>query len=744
MAADTTIKKDVSMTDIEVAPLAGAIIDYAGSENDVIRSAAVQAIGALPANDGSVKERLLLALRDEDPAVRVDAAILLDRFLTPDDAPVLLDALRFDPLREVKVKAIEYLAKLGSSVAIPLLMDLAISRLENGVKWEDRTRAWDDWLDIQIAAIDALGVLQAAQAVPVLVAAFEDEFAQDLGAHVFPALACISQQGIDYVLDHARNASPRIRRHALNALRQIDPEHLHAIAAELVEDEVPEIRVLAVPFVSPCSTLARRLCLEDVEPNVRARAVSVLGAENQDLVYQAISDEDERVCAAALDTLSFPIDEQLAEILVLHCTIWMKLSGPRLSASATRTLGAIRPSAVVEAFDEVVGDENRPPETRIATVKCLGLAGCEESIRQLEIALINPDQRVRIAALFGLKHIADGNTERKPRAIALIADAIRGRLIAQKSSEDDASRKSPGETWSEAPKGDFERYPSIRSSHSGRIIENDAPDGPSHGSSKRASMEFFHQGKVAGVGHNPGGLRSASDEKEDVAGLGKRNRRISFEANKQVSPDVRLQAIRVASEFACETIQQAVLGSARDEDDRVREEAFGVMASYGRRKLLPQEAESILLEGLECKSSGIRANAVSALCMIGDHAGRLLPFLADQDPAVRASAVGGCGTADPERAVDLSVDPSSEVRNAAVGALVKKADPGFIFKAIEHCIEAGHADTLGRFLMEAPNLTSDLALRLQEPGLPVRDALILLEALGHHVPKEGIGHARIA
>ena len=102
------------MQNRNVESLSATLIKLFESGNDVIRCAVVGALGSRMASESYVEIRncLLAAIRDEDPDVRVDAMSALERFAESQDAPLIRESLVEDPVRDVKVSAIEILTKL--------------------------------------------------------------------------------------------------------------------------------------------------------------------------------------------------------------------------------------------------------------------------------------------------------------------------------------------------------------------------------------------------------------------------------------------------------------------------------------------------------------------------------------------------------------------------------------------------------------------------------------------------------
>ena len=153
---------------------------------------------------------------DEDPDVRSDSMAALVHRARPQDAAAIRRSLQSDPVGDVKIAAIQALCRLKDEASIALLQALAKDRCEPDVAWEHGS--WDDWLDVQVAAIDALGRMNAGGAVDDLIEARADESGQDLDHAVFAALARMPGRGVATLLGFLGDGDARVRQRALAAL----------------------------------------------------------------------------------------------------------------------------------------------------------------------------------------------------------------------------------------------------------------------------------------------------------------------------------------------------------------------------------------------------------------------------------------------------------------------------------------------------------------------------------------------
>ena len=111
---------------------AEAIAPHLSAPEDVIRCAAARALGALGGENAAAP--LVEALMDPDPDLRTDAMTALVRCARPEDAAVIRRSLEGDPVAEVKVAAIQALARLKDASSVGLLRALARSRGEPEIR----------------------------------------------------------------------------------------------------------------------------------------------------------------------------------------------------------------------------------------------------------------------------------------------------------------------------------------------------------------------------------------------------------------------------------------------------------------------------------------------------------------------------------------------------------------------------------------------------------------------------------
>lgn len=277
-----------------------AILGHIQSENEVIRCAAVRALGCYGTADPRSREVLLSLLRDPDPDVRSDAIEALAPLVRRQDAAVILQSLQGDPVREVKLAAIQILVGLEDSTCIPQLRALAKSKCEDAIAWEDEIADWDDWLDVQIAAIDGLGSLGVTDSIEDLLAALNDEMGQTLDIPVFRALAQLGKPGLVWLLASVEAGQGLSRKRAADALAEVDPELLRAHLDQLLQAEEVALRLLGLDFLSVDMPQAEAMAFADPSEQLRCVALRRFAQARPEWVIAALTDPSETVQSTAL------------------------------------------------------------------------------------------------------------------------------------------------------------------------------------------------------------------------------------------------------------------------------------------------------------------------------------------------------------------------------------------------------------------------------------------------------------
>ncbi len=687
-----------------------AIACHLRAPEEAIRCAAARALGRI--GDAGSAPVLTEALSDPDPDVRTDAMAALERCARPRDAAAIRNSLAGDPVAEVKIAAIRALAGLRDSSSVPLLRRLVRGRCEPDVVWEEPEGSWDDWLDVQVAAIRALGAIGASDAARDLIEAREDEAGQDLDHVVFASLAHMPGRGFAALCGFLRDGNARVRERALAALASVDRKALRPLRDALAGDSHAAIRRIAVDCFAAGDPVLVGLARSDPDPSVRCAAVARAAPVCREVVHAALRDPDETVRAAALEVLaSEPAAPPDAELAV-NVEAWMQVAGVPLAAVCATVLPVLAGARGVAPLRAAALDDERHPEVRIAAVRSLGTIETTEAVGALRSAVVDRSPQVRVTALGALAACTRSASEETRRpALAVMVDAIRGDLgIPAPDGETRVERPSPGAVRNPAP-------------------EADTGDSPY----PRSTLQAIGVYGARDVGQRgPVGAGRGQD-----ASLGRERRRRAGRAAAQARDDgpadrileIRLAALRQAAACEGEEIEGAVADTVAAAVPELRAAALAVIAR--RAVPLSEALTARSIAALKDREPGVRAAAASSLAHVAQATRHLRPLLDDADAAVRAAAVAVVAAARPHLAFAGFRDPSPLVRRAAVDGTAAGGGREPLKAGLRTLIEKGWSDSLREAYHRYP-VVRHLLLDLlgEERALSRQGVLRALEALG--------------
>ncbi len=655
--------------------LAGILGDGA----DVHRCLAAQALGRV---GGVVAvQPLIAALLDEDEDVRTDAAEALAGLADPQAGEQLLENLLGDPCAEVKLAAIDGLGKIQDGQVIPWLRRLVKGR-DGEIVWDEDefyASGWDDWVDIQIRAVNALADLNAAEAVPDIVAAIWDEDAQDMTEAAFKALARMERPGIEALACFLDEKSVRLRRRAAAALAATDSEDAAVPLDRALSDPSAAVRLAAMQArAAHCPTDGRLIALlADPDAAVRSEAATLCGAHHPERLPALLDDASEKVQMAALTALAglgaFPGGEALAA--KLRAKLDVETAG--VAAAAARAFAAIAPQSGLADLIGLLIDTGRPLEARLGALQGLAQIGGEQAVASLISVMDDGARAVRLEAMSALARLAQAEAWPNAAGVALLA-ALRGRYAPEGDDGGEELVTNPAPATSaevETPLPEL----SAKTGDVGVVfptstlnaILNDTPEA-------REVLDLPEQGVE---------LTPADMERLALAKRIKPKARVPVSPKLVLHDDIRRFAARVLGDLAYGEVAQELAVALTASDAEVRMAAADSLARIGvRLSPLPSDVADavtaaaptadrdlklLLIRALAaCEGGGIdgmlmtymsdgdsfiRKEAVGALARLGRVGGEIAALLDDPDPAVRlcaAEAIGGAGDGE---AVELLV-----------------------------------------------------------------------------------------
>lgn len=688
------------------------LLTHLGEGNDVIRTGAVRALAAQVPGEDSVREALLGALLDEDPDVRTDAMEALASFARPDDAEKIRESLMGDPVREVKLAAIDLLVQLRDQDSIALLRALTRGRAEDQVAWEDEAGLWDEWLDIQAAAIRALGQLGATDAVEDMLAARDDEFGQNLDLPVFDALANLGEAGMVWLLATAQTEPGLARKRALEAMTKIDPQALEPHLDFLLGDGSAEVRRLALPMLSPTDDRLAYLALKDTDAALRATALTAAAPARPDLAVAALSDDAPEVQAVALDHLTLPLDGKIAEALNANLQAWLVTGDGVLAAAAARNWRRLQSEAAPGPLWILLDDETRPLDARIAAAQGLSDSCSDLLADDMQRLLTNASQQVRMVALQTLVRRAEAG---QGDAVSTLCQAVSGTLL-----EVSAPNTHPA-TQPEVPR--------LRITKTGQVESGASGDGTF------STLEAIQINRVATAKAHSGLTvpKANTDGREGKKQGRKSAKRRNIEGPDDVAGDLTRHALALVGKVPDPAIETAILSRTGSFQDELRIAAFQALAHRVEGLPLSDQAQAVLHTGLMDRTPRVRALAARIVTQLDPAVPALRSALQaradDPDVLVRAEAVAAQD--DRDMLLESAADSAAQIRAAATAKLLSEDAQDVAKPLIIRLLKAEAADTLTLAAEASPILRDAMLQRLDTEAeqLPVQEAHLLLMGL---------------
>lgn len=690
--------------------------------DDWIRCAAARAIGTIGNQEAAPV--LLNALLDEDEDVRTDAMSALVTCARPEDAETIRRSLTGDPVKEVKTFAIQALVALRDAGSIPLFLSLAKDRCEDEIAWEDGAGMWDDWLDIQIASLNALGALGARDAVKDMLEIRLDEMGPELDPVIFTVLATIPDDGIKALVDLLGDPDARVRERAVAALSKARGDLLAPMRDFLIGDTSPEVRKLAINSLDVNSETVAKLALHDPDATVRRSTLTVFASRRPDVAVAALIDTDEIARGIAIEGLVAGSLSSCPDDLAANVQAWMETADTHLATICAAILPKLSGQDAVAPLRGIATDPERAGEVRIAAIRALGdLGGLDDldSLKQsddpdsetvmetLGQLVLDPVQQVRVSALVAIAALAKAEREDiAAPAREMLAGAIRGDMVAEADPQQDIDADHPD--FVGASKTDDQPSGHIRISRDGEIL----PDEPPRMAEKNTSNDtgetdnviegYFPSSTLAAIQAPITDLSEETGEpltEEELAHLsetsrGRRRRRtVAVEGPSETAMDIRLAAIRMAADCPGSNLDQVLIEVKRTADPTIRTAAFSAISQ--RCETLPLSPELIaeLPQALNDPDALIRGYASRAIAKCSpDAAEHLVPLLDDADAMVRANAVEAVASTMPDKAVAGFHDPALLVRRVALNSVLTHGTADDLEQGLSLSLEAGHTDTL--------------------------------------------------
>lgn len=433
---------------IERAAVIHKLYQVVQRDNSLSRCCAIRGLARLGAKDAESNSRLIDALLDPDPDVRVDAAEALGHLKVEAAVEALLANIEGDPEGDVRITAAKALADIGSTTAVAGLIrcirEGGYPELDPMVDDADFGACWE----VRGGALKALGGIGDAGAAQPLIELLRDEENEDLQDDGFQVLAELDDKRAEaFLIDRLKNGEPLTRRRAARALSNM-PNRLVAsdgLSVELLDvlndalvDPDPSVRMYAAKALgadsNPAVAEPLMLLLDDPEPEVRREVASLLGRIRGPAVVDRLHD----LLPQAEPKLKHRLVRVLGEIAdptscsPLHKTLQNcePVRDRHLLHETIVALGAIGETGPEKDLAEILANSKLHDALRVQAGRALGhiprsaaagdgVGRREESVlKALTDAINDENPRVGYAAITALIDI-DG-TQAVERLIALL------------------------------------------------------------------------------------------------------------------------------------------------------------------------------------------------------------------------------------------------------------------------------------------------------------------------------------
>ena len=631
--------------------------------SDIHRCLAAKALGQIRATK-SVGS-LIKALLDEDEDVRSDAAEALLKLADPESGQQLLENLLGDPCTQVKLSAIATLAKLGDQRAIPWLQRMVCGR-DPEIVWDEEefySSGWDDWVEIQVGAIEALAELNAVETIPDIVAAICHDDAQDLTTVAFKSLAKMGSEGLKALTKFLDVDDTRLRRRVAATLASIDGEEVSQALIRAIADSSSEVRSAVLKARAkfyPDDPLLVEL-LKDVEVGIRADAALLIGGYYPDLLRNLLDDPSETVRTQAINAIAYIDADQVDKVLVERLSAEVIGHSLDLSVAASSTLAVIAPHSALEVLPDLLENISRPVATRLGALKGLTTIGGDEVVTALLEVIDDEERQLRLEAMSALAKLARADDDWPNIAGSTLLAALGGGYDPE-GERREAELKSDEQTEHQAePK---EPVPVAV------IAKEDFPI------STLDSILNEAPGMAPAVGLPEKGIELSKTDMERLA-IAKRvigKKKVKVEPKVARHDDIRRFAARVLGDLDQEEVIKALAVSLEIGDVESRLAAADSLARISARGVqFSGNVIETICDNLSTDNLGLKLSLIRALtgCDSDEAIDQLEVLLGDVDSSVRAEAIRALsGSSQLEvKAEGLLTDPEPFVRMNAAEAL---------------------------------------------------------------------------
>ncbi len=408
---------------------------------DIHRCAAAKAVGKIAhPGAGPVLQQALL---DEDEDVRTDAAAALLELDETQAAGAIMENLLGDPCPEVKLSAIELLASVNHRPVVPWLHTIVAGR-EEEINWGDDdcyASGWDDWLDIQLAAIKALGKVGTAKSVTVIMNELKNDEGQDLTQVAIPALAQLKTEGVAALTTLYTEGDARTRRRVCSVLQPGQSVEMDGLLEKCLADNAGEVRYVALEKIIDNDPEDARLAayFSDNDVDVRILIAKTISSNEPGLAMERLSDKSAKVRETIFRSIAVEpgaFEKEGFSEIVKKAIIGI----PEVAGAAAVAWAGMIGKESAKSLGRALQNPEQPLIFRLGLIEALTLLD-DAGLPYLLDTIGNSNRQIRISTMSALAEIATSGKWPNTAGDSLLA-ALRGELVEAVEDVDDTEQET--------------------------------------------------------------------------------------------------------------------------------------------------------------------------------------------------------------------------------------------------------------------------------------------------------------
>ncbi len=625
-------------------------------KDEVEQCLAVQALGKL--SDSASLDILLEHLHNPDEDVRCDVGNALCNIIDERAIDPLISNLIEDPVGEAKLVYVNALRAQGAIKAADILCSLVKGRDEKNIAWEEDGFDWDDWLDVQIAAINALGDfapnIDKQKAISAIVGAINDDDGQDLWSIGTKNLIKFGHEGSAALLELMKQASDLDRKKIMIALADANDELSENIIKAGLKDPDKKVRIEAIKSGAKRNlTEIISLAIDDANADVRATILQNFSQIDEEILLKGLNDISPKVQNAACKAIIRDKKNHKKLNLIKRAQSLLRKDEDELLSNLIHAIAIIKPQGASEFIEDIVNHSATKKEVRLVALKALGELNSANSVTLLRDACADNLQEIRLCAIDALGKIARGEGENSKEALAIISSAIMGELIAAPKDwqpENDnivdfEEKKSKGDNLDEDER-------KIRLDREGNIIEieedrqnQDEPE--EEDNPQQLNPQSTLDAIMAANIKVPTKEENIKIDEEDIEYLqmsavqGIKRKRVSPQSKVPAHIDVRRLAALVGGQIEKEELLPAYIKALDENDKQLIGASLDALLCLAKNKIDIVPAQKLILRHATGGDGDVNYKAIRLLAFIKNSlVDKVIAKLCnDENDMVRAEAI---------------------------------------------------------------------------------------------------------